>query len=1139
VPTLQDDWESAVSTTKPKSLGLEDDWKNSQSQSEWESAEPEEGETEGKNTVINSLQDIARFFITPATAGLSAIGTGIGEAAAGGELSTGLTKGAQSEEFKGIPFVDISLGAETTPGKWVEEKLGKILGSIREFGGEKAPELIKNETSREVMKALPGIGSLVRLYEELPEDGKSTIEAALSAGGAAAPEVLLMLLGGKGAKKLVEKEPTIAGETSTIDSMLADLEQQVPTTKLKEELSLVPREEIPIIESAIEQRISERTVGELDPIYEEAVAHVIEKGRAAVSDVRRKFGISADRAERLIGEMEKQGLVTTELTNGSRKLVKEPTQEGMIINASGESVASAEAISRLQDQNAKGIKVYEVDPERNGLTPLNTVDRVDKKPAKGNAIVSVGGDGTMTVIENNSRFGNEPLKNRTVSLIEKDLGLTGAGKGQRGAIGFKQEPKTLEQKAKTLTREDWTKEFTAKYPDKVQHADTIYDKLNPQKPTKISSKRGLTKKTLEGIDYYAGLVSTRIGNISPRIEQVVRNSERKRMVGTAEGLDTSDKFLTDLNRTFSKEQKIEIDNLLLDNNLDAVKAGLPPKLANELSKITDKDGVLDKLGDAGVARGIIENKRPNYWPRAMKDADSYAGLRDALGLDQRTRLDVAMKEAQLKAIKNGTFFGSVEQAMVIDKFMGSYPKQKGGAGYSKSRVFDTIPDELKQFFAPPTKSLHSYIRWMNDKIAEHDFFGKSLKKNEDGSVNLNSSIGEYIGRLLAEGKLKPEKVDELQRLIEARFVQGQDIPHGAVQAYKDINNLTLLTEFTTTLSQIADMAPSLAINRIRPTLQAAAYQLLGKNKENVKQVAGILDNFAEEFVGNRKSSDWVIKAFRATGFTKLGRFSQNVIINAARIARTEEAKLGRADSRLYDRFKEAFGEDFAQLVDDLKNNRKTLLTDQLLFSELSNIQPISKLQKPEFVLRNPNVGGILYSLKSYVGSQVDVYRREVYNEYRKGNVVKATKTAALLSIYYGASQVALEDLKAIWANKPLPDRSNLQIALASLKMMGIDQYFSDKLKNGEFVGAASVLISPPGKQLDLVGKDIVGGINLGLDKAYGKDGLSPRRKPDYKSLTLLPGFGDAVYGYGTEAGEKRRKKLEKKQQLEKQKERRR
>lgn len=61
--------------------------------------------------------------------------------------------------------------------------------------------------------------------------------------------------------------------------------------------------------------------GESEPLYDEAVAFVLETRRASISAVQRKFRIGYNRAARLIETMEQAGLVTPMNSNGSRDVV--------------------------------------------------------------------------------------------------------------------------------------------------------------------------------------------------------------------------------------------------------------------------------------------------------------------------------------------------------------------------------------------------------------------------------------------------------------------------------------------------------------------------------------------------------------------------------------------------------------------------------------------------------------------------------------------------------------------------------------------------------------------------------------------------------------------------------------------------
>jgi S-DNA-T family DNA segregation ATPase FtsK/SpoIIIE len=61
--------------------------------------------------------------------------------------------------------------------------------------------------------------------------------------------------------------------------------------------------------------------GENDPMYDQAVAVVLQHRRASISLVQRHLRIGYNRAARLLEQMEKSGLVSAMSTNGNRDLI--------------------------------------------------------------------------------------------------------------------------------------------------------------------------------------------------------------------------------------------------------------------------------------------------------------------------------------------------------------------------------------------------------------------------------------------------------------------------------------------------------------------------------------------------------------------------------------------------------------------------------------------------------------------------------------------------------------------------------------------------------------------------------------------------------------------------------------------------
>lgn len=93
---------------------------------------------------------------------------------------------------------------------------------------------------------------------------------------------------------------------------------------------------------------------------------------------------------------------------------------GVVINASGESPASLEAINRIAGQNAQGIKTFRVDTRTGNAVPLFGVDAVDATAKPFEKIVQVKDD---QVTELDSGKGARPLNERQLfnQVREPDL----------------------------------------------------------------------------------------------------------------------------------------------------------------------------------------------------------------------------------------------------------------------------------------------------------------------------------------------------------------------------------------------------------------------------------------------------------------------------------------------------------------------------------------------------------------------------------------------------------------------------------------------------------------------------------------------------------------------------------------------
>jgi len=66
---------------------------------------------------------------------------------------------------------------------------------------------------------------------------------------------------------------------------------------------------------------------ELDPLFDQAVAFVVDKRRASISGVQRQFRIGYNRAARIVEQMEAQSIVSAPGHNGNREVLAPPSHE--------------------------------------------------------------------------------------------------------------------------------------------------------------------------------------------------------------------------------------------------------------------------------------------------------------------------------------------------------------------------------------------------------------------------------------------------------------------------------------------------------------------------------------------------------------------------------------------------------------------------------------------------------------------------------------------------------------------------------------------------------------------------------------------------------------------------------------------
>jgi hypothetical protein len=236
---------------------------------------------------------------------------------------------------------------------------------------------------------------------------------------------------------------------------------------------------------------------------------------------------------------------------------------------------------------------------------------------------------------------------------------------------------------------------------------------------------------------------------------------------------------------------------------------------------------------------------------------------------------------------------------------------------------------------------------------------------------------------------------------------------------------------------------------------------------------GLADHISEEFVSTRKSAKFLNSTFKLGLFTAVDAFGKNVGLNAAHLKLRDLTKTVGGMRKLEAKYSDAFGQDFPALVQELRSGKLGDQTKAALFSELSDMQPISRLEVPQAYLDMPN-GRAVYMLKTFMLKQFDIARREGYNEIKKGNVAAGVKNLTRYALALGVSGATTDMIRQWLMGQTVHFDAN-DVSKNILKTFGWSEYVLDQAKKGEPVKAVGGVLLPPYQMFDDLYKAAGGG----------------------------------------------------------------
>lgn len=597
-------------------------------------------------------------------------------------------------------------------------------------------------------------------------------------------------------------------------------------------------------------------------------------------------------------------------------------------------------------------------------------------------------------------------------------------------------------------------------------------------------------------------ISSRLGRIHPKLKAAVRkftfytglNQQRDRKVALPflEGMES----MTD--------EDYRIFDLALKNRDEPRVQELAKKYGFTDAYAAVKT-LLDEIYARAVNVGMDIEYLQDYFPRMVKLGQAKQYL-DTL---RSTENWSAIAEALNKEDPNNMWTDE-EKAVFVNQYLRGLPPgitTMHKPSFTKERNIDYVKPEHVGFYLSSGESLLQYIRSMRLGIEQREIFGKGANPEE--------SIGAYVSSMVKQGLINHRQEDEVRHILNA--LMNNRGPGQFVAFMKNAGYVYLMGSPISAITQIQDLAFSMANNGYYNTAVSLTKALARKSVLKKEDIG--IDNIAQEFESETRASRTVRNVFKAVGLEWMDNIGKQVYIESAHRRLQAEAKKNGKEYK--DNLSNIFGDEADSVHKDLLDGTISDNVKELLYSELSDVQPTSLAEMPVGYLRGGNWRS-LYMLKTYTVKQIDIYRRDIFDKLATGE--KAQVVEGLQNLIRLASALMLmgmtsDALKDLILGRDL-DLSDL-VMDNIIKTMGITKYQIYQTKQDGLANTVMqyMFVPPLYAPVDNLIKDIT-------KIAEGK--IEPN---DAQSLSYVPVVGKFYYWW-VGGGHEKTLKAEAKRQKE-------
>lgn len=587
-------------------------------------------------------------------------------------------------------------------------------------------------------------------------------------------------------------------------------------------------------------------------------------------------------------------------------------------------------------------------------------------------------------------------------------------------------------------------------------------KTNPEAEANALVTRHAHTQQDSKLDKALGAMTTRLMNINPALGRRMRQYE----MGTRETFNTyaqkAEPFIKSF-RALDSDTRKRVGFMLSNGKFDDVinLVGKDSPVGRSIPAVRD---MLKQAGDDLRASGRVFDEDPNYFPRLVKD---YEKMSSELFDSKITNvINNKIKEYAKKKGVQISQLTSYEKDRIANQTLRAYDPivAQGMPSNLKQRMIKQLDENVHaEYYVDADEALTHYISGAAHDIHVNRFFGKG-KPPKDGEV-VPVNLEDSIGRLVRELNLNNAEIADVSDIIKARFTGGRQSAGRLNQAIKNIGYMGTIGQFTSTVTQLGDLGVSSAMHGFKNTM-SAFFDAVG-NKSKIKLIdIAIDDEIMTEIASDPTLTSRLLgKVLTATGFKAVDRLGKESIINSSFKMLQKQAQ--KSPEKIIKKWGKYYGDDTAQLIDDLAAGRVTPLTKEHAFATLSDFQPISMSEMPEYYAKHPDAR-ILYMLKSFTLKMWDLVRKNVYNEWKRGNKKEAVQTMALLGLNLSLANTATSKIKDLMVGRDIePENLPTDVMWNLLGVYGFGKYQFEQAGRQGVVDTTFGMVQPPVPLVDV------------------------------------------------------------------------